>query len=109
MSKFNNRFTVYNGTTYHSKKEAEYAMELELRVKAKDIKAWDRQIRIPLVVNGHKICIYVMDFKIIHNDDSIEFIEVKGFKRDLWKVKWKLLGALLPTTFPSCTLTLIDC
>jgi hypothetical protein len=41
-TKFNNRQTEYGGVIYHSQKEADYAAELDLRLRAKDIDGWER-------------------------------------------------------------------
>lgn len=93
-SKYGNVTAEHNGIQYHSKKEAAYAAELDLRVKAGDIKSWTRQEKISLDVNGFHICNYFIDFVVIHNDDSTEYVEVKGFETDVWKMKWKLFEAL---------------
>lgn len=80
-----------NGYSYMSKLEAKYAFELDLRVKAKDIKSWERQVKVELKgENGSKVCNYFVDFLITHNDGLLEYVEVKGFITDLWKLKWKL-------------------
>lgn len=84
----------HNGIQYHSKKEASYAAELDLRLKANDIKSWERQVKISLDVNGFHICNYYIDFVITHLDDSLEYVEVKGFETDVWRMKWKLFEAL---------------
>lgn len=94
MNKFRAIQTVYKGVKYHSKKEAAYASKLDLLKKAKKIKEWDRQLRIPLEVNGHKICTYIMDFVVTTNEDKTQYIEVKGYETQVWKLKWKLLQAL---------------
>jgi len=93
-SKFANRSTEYNGIVYHSKKEATYAVELDFRVKAKDIKSWDRQVKVELKIKGKLITRYFLDFLIQHNDGTIEYVEVKGFETDVWKLKWKMFEAL---------------
>lgn len=79
-----------------SKKEAQYAAELDLRLKAKDIKRWQRQVKIPIEVNGYHICNYFIDFVVEHNDGHLEYVEVKGMETDVWKMKWKLCEALHP-------------
>jgi len=94
QNKYNNKSSVYNDIAYHSKKEAAYAQELDLRIKAKDIKSWTRQHRIDIKVNGYHICNYYIDFVITHNDGLLEYIEVKGFQTDLWRLKWKLVEAI---------------
>lgn len=83
----------YNGRIYHSKKEAGAAQELDLRLKAKDIKAWEPQVKMSLDVNGHHITNYFVDFKITHNDDSIEYLEIKGFVTEIFRFKRLLFEA----------------
>ena len=107
QNKYNAKSTIYNGISYHSIKEAAYAQELDLRVKAKDIKSWDRQIKISLDVNGYHICNYYIDFKIIHNDKSVELVEVKGFVTEVWRLKWKLFEAIYSEEHPEITLTVV--
>ena len=94
QNKYGNVKQTYEGYSYMSKKEAAYAQELDLRVRAKDIKSWDRQVKLSMDVNGHHICNYYIDFKIFHNDGSEELTEIKGFQTDVWRIKWKLCEAL---------------
>lgn len=77
-----------------SKFEAGKAQELELLKKAKQIKDFDEQVKIPLDVNGYHLANYFIDFVIYHNDGTIEYLETKGFATDVWKLKWKLFEAL---------------
>ena len=93
-NKYGAHQTEYNGVVYHSKKEAEYARELDLRVRAKDIKRWERQVKISLDVNNRHIANYSIDFVIQHLDKTKEYVEVKGFETAVWKIKWKLFVAL---------------
>jgi hypothetical protein len=92
-SKYGAKKSSFNGITYHSKKEAQYAGELEMRKKAGDIKDWKRQVKIDLKAYDKHICNYYMDFVITHNDNTLEYIEVKGFATPLWQMKWKLFEA----------------
>ncbi len=105
-SKYGAERQLYNGCTYHSKKEAGYAAELDLRKKAGDIKDWSRQVKISLDVNGHHITNYFVDFMIEHNDTSIEYVEVKGFSTDVWRLKWALFEALF-SSLPNVALTVV--
>ena len=93
-NKYHSITNQYNGITYHSKLESAYAQELDIRVKAGDIKSWDRQVKLDLKVNGQHICNYYIDFVIHHNDGTKEFIEVKGFETEVWRLKWKLFEAV---------------
>ena len=93
-NKYSNKKTEHNGIYYHSKKEAGEAAELDLRKQAGDIKDWERQVKISLDVNGYHIANYFIDFVIYHNDESKEYLEIKGFETEVWRLKWKLFEAL---------------
>jgi len=109
--------TDYNGLVYDSKLEAGYAQELDLRVKAKDLKDWERQIafRFALVrewspvTDKHdwvltdgdiagkqniRLETYYLDFIEHNNDGTRTFTEVKGRETTTWRRKWRLLEAL---------------
>ena len=62
---------------------------------------------IVLKVNGIKICNYYIDFKIIHSDNSVELIEVKGMRTSTFNLKWKLTNVLLNEIEPNAKLTLV--
>lgn len=91
--KMGNSPTVYDGVRYQSKFEAQVAQDLDLRLKAKDIASWERQVKISLDVNGYHITNYYIDFVVTHNDGSLEYIEVKGYATEVWRLKWKLFEA----------------
>lgn len=97
--KYHAKRTVYNGVSYHSQREANYAAELDNRVRAKDLKEWRRQVPIRLFVNGQKICTYHIDFLEINNDGSEVYTEIKSVMtaklRD-FKIIWRLFEALHP-------------
>jgi hypothetical protein len=93
-NKYHAKTQVYNNVSYHSKFEAAYAEALDLRVRGKDIKSWERQVKIPLKVNGMVIANYYIDFVVTHNDGHKEWVECKGFETEVWKMKWKLLEAI---------------
>ena len=69
-NKYKNKKTPYNGIIYDSQREAQYAQDLDLRVRAGDLKSWRRQVPIELKVNGHLIYRYRIDFVEINNDGS---------------------------------------
>lgn len=95
-NKYSNKWTDYRGMRFQSAREASYALMLDLRVRAHDIKSWQRQVKFPLRVNGTLIAHYVIDFEITNNDGSLEYVEVKGFWTPDAILKWKLFGALYP-------------
>lgn len=100
-TKHRNILTEYNGIKYHSKKEAEFAMQLDVRLRAKDIVAWSSQVKYTIEVNGQKICDYFLDFEVWYPDGRIEYIDIKPFdkktqkflKADVYKLKKKLVKA----------------
>lgn len=93
-SKYGNSTKEYGGRIYHSKLEAKYAQDLDLLKRAKEIKEWEGQFRLPLNVNGYHIGNYIVDFLVTMPDGTQEIHEVKGFETDLWRMKWKLTEAL---------------
>ena len=84
----------YNGYTYHSKMEAAYAAELDLRLRAKDIIGWRRQVPLELCLNGKKICTYRIDFIVEYADGTEDWVEIKGLETPEWKLKWKMTEAI---------------
>lgn len=93
-NKYGAKSALYNGLQFHSKREAAYAAELDLRKKGKAIRDWERQVKIDLSVGDFHICNYYIDFVVTHNDGTKEYVEVKGFATDTWRLKWKLFEAL---------------
>lgn len=77
-----------------SKFEAGKAQELELMKKAGEIKDFEEQKVLELIVNDYIVCTYKIDFVVYHNDGTTEYIEMKGYATDTWKLKWKLFEAL---------------
>lgn len=106
-NKYKNIRQTYDGYSYHSRLEAQYAAELDLRVRAKDIKSWERQYKVSLDVNGKHICNYFVDFRILHNDDSYELVEIKGMETNEWKLKRRLLEAIYLPEHPDTIYSVI--
>jgi hypothetical protein len=83
----------YKGSIYDSKFEAQVAQDLEMMKLAGEIISWERQITIPLEVNGYLVCNYIIDF-IVYREGETEYIEAKGYPTPVWKLKWRLFEAL---------------
>ena len=100
-NKYQNKYgavkQTFNGRSYHSKKEAAYAQDLYLLQKAGEITEIIPQFKLELNVNGLHICNYYMDFVTIDNEGKQTLHEVKGFETPLWRLKFKLTQALIPT------------
>lgn len=106
-NKYGAKSQEYDGRRYDSKREASYAMELDYRKKAGEIKEIIPQYKIDLRVNGRHICNYYVDFKVVMKDGSVEFHEVKGMVLPLWQMKWKILEATIDEIEPGAELLVI--
>lgn len=102
-NKYGSEICEYRGRKYHSIGERDYAVKLDWRKKAGEIINWIPQFKIPIIVNDAYICNYIIDFKVINNDKTIEYHEYKGCETDLWKLKWKLVQVI----YPKCKFVLI--
>ncbi|HUX56250.1 MAG TPA: DUF1064 domain-containing protein [Bacteroidales bacterium] len=98
---------TFNGRSYHSKKEADYAVQLAWQKKAGEIKEITPQFKIDIRVNGKHITNYYIDFRVVYSDDRVELIEVKGFATPEWMLKFRLTEALLDEIEPGAKLVII--
>lgn len=87
-NKYGNVKQTYGGRSYDSKKEAAWAMELDWRKKAGEVRSWTPQYKLELYINGTHWRNYHIDFRVECTDGSVEYIEVKGFPTREWKQKW---------------------
>jgi hypothetical protein len=99
--------TDYAGRRYHSAAEASYAATLDLLVRAGDVRRWEPQVAIPLVVDGRRVCTYVADFRVHWADGRCELHEVKGCDTPVWRLKRKLLEATWLQEHPDVHLRVI--
>ena len=98
--------TETGGVSYASKHEAKVAQDLQFTLQANQIKEFARQIPITLEAYGVKICTYLIDFKVIHNNGTVEYIEAKGYETPEWKLKWKMFVAKMAVEQPDAILTI---
>jgi len=77
-NKYNAIRTRYRGRTYDSKKEANYAAQLDLLQTAGEIDGWIPQVSLP--VTPISSIRYRADFLVLKPgwEDYVEFIDVKG-------------------------------
>ena len=97
-SKYRAKITLYNGVWYDSKFEAKTAEILDWRLKAGEIKHWDRQFKIvciPYDAFGHahpELAItHKVDFRIHHHDGTFELLEAKGKELSDYRFRRKWL------------------
>lgn len=83
---------------FASKREAQWAAQLDWLRFAKDPRQKvihvDYQYRMPIVVNGIKICEYVADFRVRYADGREEIQDAKGFRTEVYKLKKKMVNAV---------------
>ena len=88
---------THNGVVFDSKKEMIFQKQLELLVKAKEVVSFERQIPYQIIVNGQKICKYILDFIVVYADGKTEYIDVKSpatAKLPVYRLKKKLMKAV---------------
>ena len=98
-SKYKNDKITYQGETFDSKKEFEYYLILEDRVKRGEILSLQRQVSFIIQpefkINGKTIraITYKADFVYKDlKDGAVHIIDVKGYKTEVYKLKKKLLA-----------------
>lgn len=91
-SKYHNLLEVCDGIKFQSKKEAKYYRELLLRVHAKEVRYFLRQVPFHLK-GGVK---YIVDFMEVMADGGIRYVDVKGMRTEKYKLKRRLVEAEYP-------------
>jgi hypothetical protein len=97
-TKYRARKVTVDGMTFDSQGEHRKWCELRLLEKTGAIRNLERQVRIPLNVNGKKICAVVIDFAWFEGDRRIwaDFKSEYTRKLPVWRIKKKLIEALYP-------------
>lgn len=96
-SKYGNRKTVLDGLTFDSKAEANYYANLKIREKAGEVSGVELQRPFPLLgPTGTLMATYKADFAFWdHTEDRFRVIDVKGFVTKEFRLKRKMMKALL--------------
>lgn len=94
-AKYGNTKTTYTNSaqvtrTYDSKKEANYAAQLDLEKRAGDVWWWIPQVRIPLPGG----VAYVADFLVARRNGVISWVDVKGRDTPMSQAKRKIVKAI---------------
>lgn len=101
-SKYYNRKVNLDGYTFDSQLEANYYAELKLQQRLGEILFFRVQPRYILQHafekdgKKHRKIEYVADFEIHHLDGSIEVIDTKGFKTEVFRIKEKMFHKRYP-------------
>lgn len=102
MSKYNSKKVIVDGISFDSSMESKYYLYLKDELANNRIKSFELQPSYELtpsfIKNGKKIraLTYAPDFKIVHLDDSIELIDVKGFASQASEIRKKLFDYRYP-------------
>lgn len=91
-SKYRAVLTECDGIKFQSKKEAAYYRELLCRVHAGEVKYFLRQVPFDLI-GGTK---YRVDFMEVLADGKIRWVDVKGFRTPIYKMKCRIVEASYP-------------
>lgn len=93
-SKYGNRKTEILGKVFDSKREADRWLYLRVEELAGRISNLRTQVPYEIVINGLLVCKYIADF--VYDQDGVEIVEdVKGFKTQIYRLKKKLMLAVL--------------
>lgn len=80
MNKYRARKTEYNGIIYDSKAEAALAQEIDILIRAGEVKSVERQQSFSLYgKSGGMVGVHRVDFLLCFPDDHIEVWEYKGY------------------------------
>lgn len=102
MTKYKAIKTVIDGYRFDSKAEGSYYLLLKEKQRRGEIQGFKLQPKFVLQEsfekNGKKYrpITYKADFEVIHNDGSIEIIDVKGFVTKEFAIKLKLFEKRYP-------------
>lgn len=88
--------TFLAGIRYDSKVEAAHGAKLELLQKAGEVLSFERQVKIPLEVNGELVTTFRCDFLVHYADGRHVYEEVKGVIAAHSRIKMALFRALFP-------------
>lgn len=101
-NKFHAKKTTIDDIIFDSRKEAEYYFGLKnkkfLSNPTERVTNFERQVKIPIDIEGIHICNYFLDFKVEYADGRIEHIDIKGLKTgasyQIFRLKKKLVEAI---------------
>lgn len=89
--------TFYAGSRYDSKLEAAYAQALDVMLRTGGIRAWERQVPVPLhALDGSVLKVWRCDFLVTYPNGALDYVECKGHPTREWKLTRKLFEAEYP-------------
>lgn len=100
--KYKNKIVNLDGHRFDSQKEAQYYSQLKILKNKGIVKKIELQPKFLLqegfTKNGerHRPINYIADFRIIYADGTVEIVDVKGTKTNVYKLKKKLFEKKYP-------------
>ena len=91
-SKYRAEPTIVDGIRFASKREAKYYQDLQLAKKSGELVYFLRQVPMHLPGNVKYLC----DFVEFWKSGEVRFVDVKGFKTPMYRLKRKQVEALYP-------------
>lgn len=102
MTKYNAKKVTIDGIQFDSKIESQYYLHLKQKMENKEIIAFGLQpefiLQDSFKKNGKTFreIKYIADFNIVHNDGTIEIVDVKGMVTPVFLLKKKLYEKQYP-------------
>jgi len=95
-NKYRNVKVEVDGIKFHSIKESNRYIELQLMQRAGVISGLELQPRFDIIVEGIFICFYKADFRYFDNEKNgaVRVEDVKGMRTPVYRLKKKLVEAL---------------
>lgn len=94
VSNRGNKRVEIDGLKFMSRAESRRYLQLKTLQAAGKVVEFNCQVRLPLNVNGAKVCTYIPDFQVWRDKGGCIFEDVKGFCEDDAKIKIALARAL---------------
>ena len=98
MSKYNSEKVVLDGITFDSNDEMKYYEALKTRRAKGEIQNFELQPKFTLIEGfkkdgkTYRPITYTPDFTIYHNDDTVEYVDVKGMTTQQGEMRIKLFN-----------------
>ena len=82
-NKYKNKPVVIDGIRFASGREGSFYVKLKLLKKAGIVTKFDMQVKYMITKKRY----YLLDFKVWYADGDIQYIDVKGFRTPVYKLK----------------------
>lgn len=92
MTKYRNQPTMFYGIKFDSKREGERYLTLRGLQEEGKISDLRLQVKMPIEINGVKVCDYIPDFMYLLNGEQV-VEDAKGVKTAVYQLKKKLVRA----------------